>query len=176
MRNSTLRDNEYVVDVQLPSSSRVFDGCAFNWLEASWPAVALCLMIVAFVTVFDGPREKLLRAAGRVRDSVSPAIVLHNPEPDRVLILTTDPMHELAVVATLSPRGFEPLLARDLRSAKQQLSAHSSRVSFVVMDAAVPGAAAMARSLGGMLPAGHIVVLQPGVSRESIGQTLLNQL
>jgi hypothetical protein len=176
MRNSTLRDTEYVVDSNVPAPSRVFDCCGFNWLDLSWPALAFCLVIVTAVTVYDGPREKVLLTASRFADSVSSRMVLNKPEPDRVLIVTSDPAHELTAIATLSPRGLEPLLARDLKGVKEQLSAYPSKVRFAVMDAAVPGAAAIARSLGRILPAGRIVVLQRGASRESVGQALLNRL
>lgn len=175
MRNSTLRDHEYTVDGNPASTSGILDCCNFSWLDFSWPALAFCLLIVAFVMVSDGARARVVHIIDRFGDRLVPRAAAAS-DPDRVLIVTSDPARELTVIATLSPRGLEPLLARDLKGARSQLAAHPAKVRFAVVDAAVPGAASIARALGKTLPPGRIVTLPRGTSREAVGRLLLNRL
>lgn len=176
MRHTILKNTEYVVDAPPADTFQTFHSGHGAWLSLLWPALACCGVVGAVLLALEVPGGGIARAADRIRSSISSRVSPAKPNADRVLIVTSDPMHELTAIATLSPRGYEPLLAGNLEGVKQQLAAHQARVRFAVIDAAVPGSPAIARSLAGLLPAGRIVMLRPGASRENIGQALLDRL
>jgi hypothetical protein len=96
--------------------------------------------------------------------------------PDWALVITTNPAQQLQVIATLSPRGLEPLLAENLQEVKRQLAAHPSAVRLGVVDAKLRDAAAIEQVLRAVLPASRIVVIERSRRRETIGPLLLDRL
>jgi hypothetical protein len=96
--------------------------------------------------------------------------------PDWALVITTNPAQQLQVIATLSPRGLEPLLAENLQEVKRQLAAHPSAVRLGVVDAKLRDAAAIEQVLRAVLPASRIVIIERSRRRETIGPLLLDRL
>jgi hypothetical protein len=97
-------------------------------------------------------------------------------EPARVLIVTADAAHRQQVVATLEPRGFEPLLAQSLAEAATQMAGHSDAVRVAVLDAAMRDSGAIERELRNSLPAVRIVVLPRKIRGEMIGLLLIDRI
>jgi hypothetical protein len=74
------------------------------------------------------------------------------------------------VVATLSPRGFHPLLASSEREVLSQIRAYPGTLRLAVVDATLPDYAFIARALKDTLPIGSIIVLKGSHRSQDIGQ------
>jgi hypothetical protein len=97
-------------------------------------------------------------------------------EVRQALIVTTDNRDQLTAVATLSPRGFYPLLARNKREVMSQIRAHPGTLGLALVDDAVPDYAFIAHALKSALPTGSIIVLRGSHRPEDIGPMLLDRL
>ena len=148
----------------------------YNWLQLCWPSIGFCAGLIGIFLATQSGQLAFGAAIDHVRSVLSPRAAVQQTEHARVLIVTRNPDRRLQVVATLSPRGFEPLLAENAREAGAQLASHSGVVRLAVLDGALPDAAAVERALRAALPAGRIIVLQASSPREAIGSTLLNRL
>jgi len=161
----------------LPSlSHRTFISPGYNWLEMSWPTIGFCVVIIGVILATQTGRNMLGSMADALHHIVVPSDSAAVRETDRVLIVTANPNRQLEISATLSPRGLDPLLARDLAGAGSQLAAHSQAVRLAVVDGALPDAGAVVRRLKSALPADRIVVLLASCRHEDVGQLLLDRL
>ncbi len=97
-------------------------------------------------------------------------------EVQQALIVTADRRDQLTAVATLSPRGFYPLLARNKREVMSQIRAHPGTLGLAVVDDTLPDYAFIAHALNGALPMGSIIVLKGSHRSEDIGPMLLDRL
>jgi CheY-like chemotaxis protein len=94
----------------------------------------------------------------------------------QALIVTADPRNRLTAVATLSPRGFSPLLAGNKSEVLSQIRNHPHAVKLAVIDTALPDFALIARALKDILPASRIIVLNASTRSEEVGPILLDRL
>jgi hypothetical protein len=145
-------------------------------LEFSWPVgVSVALVIAVAFGSHDG-REKLSSAL-----SAFPNVLLWRShaqagEPARILVVTLDPRKELTVVATISPRGFDPLLARSLDAVQAIIETDAPVIGLAVVDENCPGAMSITRLLRKSLPATRILVLKRSIQPGEIGPLLLGVL
>jgi CheY-like chemotaxis protein len=103
---------------------------------------------------------------------------LHAPEPEaaQVLIVTANPHNRLTAVATLSPRGFSPLLASKKSEVLSEIRAHPATLKLAVVDAALPDFALIQRALNNVLPVSRIIVVKASTRLEDVGPMLLDRL
>jgi hypothetical protein len=131
----------------------------------------MAMLAGVFLAATDTPR--LLHALDKVTHPFArpPEVTV-----ERVQVVTANPERQFQVVATLSPRGFEPLLASSLRQVNLQMAAHAGGMRMAVVDGALADSAAIASALKGKLPPDRIVVLRADSKREAIGKLLLDRL
>lgn len=98
------------------------------------------------------------------------------PSAGEALIVTTDPGSQLTAVATLSPRGFTPLLAGNKREALLEIRNHPDTLRLAVVDASLPDYRVIARALKNVLPMRRIIVLTASTRSQDIGPMLLDRL
>lgn len=94
----------------------------------------------------------------------------------QALIVTCDPGSRLTAVATLSPRGFAPLLADNKREVLSQIRTHPGTLKLAVVDATLPDYTVIARALKNVLPVHRIIVLNASTRSQDIGPLLLDRL
>jgi hypothetical protein len=144
-----------------------------KWLDFSWPVLAIC-------AVFCGCLLATQANPRTFNDLLRDTFTWHKQavqvEPIRALIVTADATHRQQVVATLEPRGFEPLLAQSLSEAAAQVAGHSDAVRVAVLDAAVRDSGAIEHELRTTLPAVRIVVLPRKIRGEMIGPLLIDRI
>ena len=144
--------------------------------EYTWASITICGMVFGLTATlyfargpqslaFDNPLDRLVDRFG---DSSEPAAA-------QALIVTADPRNRLTAVATLSPRGFSPLLAGNKGEALSQIHAHPATLRLAVIDPAMPDFALIARALKNILPVSRIIVLNATRS-EDVGPMLLDRL
>jgi CheY-like chemotaxis protein len=97
-------------------------------------------------------------------------------EARNVLVVTANRRDQLTAVATLSPRGFQPLLASSESEVLAQISAHPRTLSLVVVDSSLPGYARIRSALRDFIPIGGIIVLNGTHGSQDIGPMLLERL
>src|SRR5215831_13783458 len=120
------------------SSTNLFDTSRYGWFEISCPTLGFCALIVCLFVATQSPEQTPWGMINRVRGffTLGPAKV----QSSRVLVITRNPAYRLSIVATLSPRGLEPLLAENLQQVQSVLATHGGEVSLVVLDQALPDA------------------------------------
>ena len=141
-----------------------------------WPTIVACGMLLGFVfainfggaPAFGGVSNQLHRMFSRSGKAES--------EVRQALIVTADRRDQLTAVATLSPRGFNPLLARNKREVMSQIREHPGTLGLAVVDDTLPDYASIAHVLNGALPMGSIIVLKGAHRSEDIGPMLLDRL
>jgi hypothetical protein len=141
-----------------------------------WPTIVACGMLLGFVfainfggaPAFAGVSNQLHRMFSRSGKAES--------EVRQALIVTADTRDQLTAVATLSPRGFYPLLARNQREVMSQIRNHRGTLGLAVVDDTLPDYASIARVLSGALPAGSVIVLKGSHRSQDIGPMLLDRL
>jgi hypothetical protein len=141
-----------------------------------WPTIVACGMLLGFVVAinfstapaFGGVSNQLHRMFSRSGKAES--------EVRQVLIVTADSRNQLTAVATLSPRGFYPLLARNKREVLSQIQDHPGTLGLAVVDDTLPDYASISHVLKGALPVGSIIVLKGSHRSEDIGPMLLDRL
>ena len=145
----------------------------FVW---EWPTIVACGMLLGFAAAinfgsapaFGGVSNRLHRMFSRSSKAES--------EVRQALIVTADGRDQLTAVATLSPRGFNPLLARNEREVLSQIRDHPGTLGLAVVDDTLPDYASIAHVLNGALPMGRIIVLKGSHRSEDIGPMLLDRL
>jgi hypothetical protein len=158
------------------SPRNVIDTSRSHWADFTWPSLAFCAVLAGLLLSTADGSGALGQALDRVRQLVVLGPNTARAQSDRVLIVTSNPAYQRNIVATLSPRGFEPLLARDLDQAKALLAARGGDVPLAVLDDAVPDAAAIAQALRHAIPSGRIIVIKRGSRPEDIGHMLWERL
>jgi hypothetical protein len=144
--------------------------------EFTWPAIAACAMMLGFViAVYFGSAAALLHVKNQLHDVFEWRGRVAEPETRQALIVTANLRDQLTAVATLSPRGFHPLLASSKRDVLKQIREYPGAVSLAVVDAALPDYAMISRTLKDHLPAGSIIVLMPSHRSEDVVPMLLNR-
>jgi CheY-like chemotaxis protein len=145
--------------------------------EYTWCSIAICGMLFGLtmtmhfgiapqIFAFPNPLDRILAWRGREAE----------PPAGQALIATTDLGSQLTAVATLSPRGFAPLLARNKREALSQIRNHPDTLRLAVVDATLPDYAVISRALKNVLPVRRIVVLTASTRSQDIGPMLLDRL
>jgi hypothetical protein len=141
-----------------------------------WPTIVACGMLLGFVAAinfggspaFGGVSNQLHRMFSRSGKAES--------EVRQALIVTADRRDQLTAVATLSPRGFYPLLAGNKREVMSQIRNHPGTLGLAVVDDTLPDYGSIAHVLNGALPAGSIIVLKGSDRSEGIGPIILDRL
>ncbi len=141
-----------------------------------WPTIVACGMLLGFVVAinfgsapaFGGVSNQLHRMFAWTGKADS--------EVRQALIVTADRRDQLTAVATLSPRGFNPLLARNKREVMSQIRNHPGALGLAVVDDTLPDYASIAHVLNYALPMGSIIVLKGSHRSEDIGPMLLDRL
>jgi len=153
------------------SPEKLVDPSPKAWFDLSWPVLGVIALFAGLLLALTDA-HLALAAMGRVKSPFdSPAV-----SADRVLVVTANPDQQLQVIATLSPRGLEPLLARSLQDVNRQLAANGGAMRMAVVDGALADSTAIAAALKGRIAADRIVVLSAGAKREAIGQLLLDRM
>jgi hypothetical protein len=155
---------------------RLMDTSGDNWLDLSWPSLAIIAGFVGLIVATQTSYKKFEDSIEKVWNTVTKGRGQVTAETDWALVITANPAQQLQVVATLSPRGLEPLLAENLQQVERQLAAHPNAVRLGVVDATLRDAAAIVRALRASLPASRIVVIERSRQRETIGPLLLDRL
>ena len=141
-----------------------------------WPTIVACGMLVGFVVAINfGTAPAFGRVSNQLHRIFSRSGRAES-EVRQALIVTADTRDQLTAVATLSPRGFDPLLARDKREVISQIRNHPGSLGLAVVDDTLPDYASIARILSGALPTGSVIVLKGSHRSEDIGPMLLDRL
>ena len=132
----------------------------------------------------DGPRLRRLRqiplntpalsAKNRLDDLLGGAVIC--PDRDRQAGVTASPRDQLIAVATLSPRGFQPLLASNARQVHAHIRAYPRTLGLAVVDVTLPDYPSISRALKEKLPTGSIIVLTRSHRSEDLVPMLLDRL
>ncbi|MCX6626789.1 MAG: hypothetical protein NTW28_04055 [Candidatus Solibacter sp.] len=134
-------------------------------------------MLLGFViAASSGSAAAMVDAADRLLQQLDWRNWGAEPEVRQALIVTANRRDQLTVVATLSPRGFTPLLASSGREVLSQIRAHPGTLKLAVVDATLPEYAFIADSLKNILPVGSIIVLSGSEGPQDIGPMLLDRL
>jgi hypothetical protein len=156
------------------SSTNLFDTSRYGWFELSWPTLGFCALIICVFAATQSPGQISWGAINRIRSylTLGPAKV----ESSRVLVITRNPAYRLSIVATLSPRGLEPLLAENLQQVQAALAAHGREVTLAVLDQGLPDARRISLALGRTVPAKRTILVQASSAPETVGRLILEQL
>ena len=146
-----------------------------GWFEFSWPTVIFCAILLGGAAASQTSWENVVKSLDRLGTMMT-ARAAEPAKADFALVVTDDASRRLEVAATLSPRGFDPLLAQDAEQVRRQVNEHVGAVVFAVVDGATPNAHAIVRALAQTMPREHIVLLAAGERRENVGPILLDRL
>jgi hypothetical protein len=152
------------------------DTSGYNWFDLSWPSLTVVAVFVGLIVASQTSYKKFEDSVDKVWNTFTKWRGQGTAETYWALVITANPAQQLQVVATLSPRGLEPLLAENLQQVKKQLAAHPSAVRLGVVDATLRDAAAIQRALRAVMPASRIVVIERSRQRETIGPLLLGRM
>jgi hypothetical protein len=129
---------------------------------------------VALVTVRDVPA--LLNFKSKLDDLLEWRGKLSETHDRQALVITANSRDQLIVVATLSPRGFRPLLAGNARQVRAHIRANSGTLGLAVVDATLPDYPSISRALKEKLPTGSIIILSRSHRSEDVVPMLLDRL
>jgi hypothetical protein len=152
------------------------DTSGYNWFDLSWPSLTVVAVFVGLIVASQTSYRRFEDTVEKAWNTVTKWRGQGTAETDWALVITANPAQQLQVVATLSPRGLEPLLAENLQQVRRQLAAHPNAVRLGVVDATLRDAAAIQRALRAVMPASRIVVIERSRRRETIGPLLLDRL
>ena len=141
-----------------------------------WPTIVACGMVLGFAAALSFGSAP---AFGKVSDQFHRMFTRSDKaesEARQALIVTVNRRDQLTAVATLSPRGFYPLLARNKSEVMSQIREHTGTLGLAVVDGTLPDYASIARVLSGALPTGSVIVLKGSHRSEDIGPMLLDRL
>ena len=144
--------------------------------SGEWPTIVACGMLLGFAAALTFGTAP---AFGKVSDQLHRMFARSQKAEfatRQALIVTADSRDQLTAVATLSPRGFYPLLARNKREVVSQIRSHPGTLESAVVDGTLPDYASIARVLSGALPMGSVIVLKGSHRSEDIGPMLLDRL
>ena len=146
-----------------------------NWLDLDWAGLTIIAVFIGLIASTQTAHKRFGDIVEIVRDTFTGG-AQGKAAPAWALVITKNPAQQLQVIATLSPRGLEPLLAKSLQEVQRQLAAHPNAVRLGVVDAELRDAVAFERALRASLPASRIVVIERSRRRETIGPMLLDRL
>ena len=155
---------------------KLMDTSGYNWFDLSWPSLTVVAVFVGLIVASQTSYRRFEDTVEKAWNTVTKWRGQGTAETDWALVITANPAQQLQVVATLSPRGLEPLLAENLQQVRRQLAAHPNAVRLGVVDATLRDAAAIQRALRAEMPASRIVVIERSRRRETIGPLLLDRL
>jgi hypothetical protein len=156
------------------STFRLIGNLKHGLPEWFWACVFIAVLFLGITLSAQSSQKTYVRAFGTVHRVLSWRPWNAAPAPQSVLIIVANPDRQMQVAATLSPRGFEPLLAKNLEQAGRILAGPLPRLA--VLDGTVRDAGAISRLLRSRLPANRIVILNQATPREAVGQILLDRL
>jgi hypothetical protein len=145
--------------------------------DSNWPVFLTCAMVlgfVALVTIRDAPA--LLNAKNKLDDLLDWRGNFSETQDRQALVITASPRDQLLAVATISPRGFQPLLAANSRQVHAHIRAYPDTIGLAVVDATLPDYASISRVLKDKLPSGSIIVLTRSHRSEDVVPMLLDRL
>ena len=173
---SYMQSDSTNISVQPESGRGLFDSSRRGWFDMSWPSMVIIAVFAGLMIslYYSGPSREF--PLHRVYETFTRRSAPAAASQDRVLVVTANADRQLQVIATLSPRGFDPLLAGTLAEVTAQLAAHPGAIKFAVVDTALRDSAAISARLSAVLPTNRIVTLRPSYRRETIGPILLNRL
>jgi len=131
----------------------------------------------AAIRYADSP--SLFAAVEHVNQALNPLLNRNRPAAPvdyEALIVTADHNTELTSVATLSPRGFHPVIAGGAQDALERVRTTEHPWELVVIDATLPGAATLTRALRDHLPAANIVAVQGHSGAQAVSRVLMERL
>ena len=145
--------------------------------DFTWPPMVICAVWIGFLVAFNLGSVPAHTGAGDLLQRLF-AWYGKPPEPEArpALVITANPRDQLTVVATLSPRGFNPLLAGSEREVRSQIRAYPGALKLAVVDATLRDYAGIVRALKDTLPIGSIIVLKGSHRPEDVGPMLLDRL
>ena len=145
--------------------------------DFTWPAIAICAIFLglAIAYSFRGAQTRGV-AVDQINQLLAWRFRPAEPEPRQALVITANRRAQLVVVATLSPRGFDPLLASSEPEVLSQIRSHPGTLKLAVVDATLPDYAFIARALKDTFPVGSIIVLKSSRRSQEIGPMLLDRL
>jgi CheY-like chemotaxis protein len=145
--------------------------------EYTWSSIAILGMLFGLViTMYFGHVPQTLGLADPLDGILAWHATDAEPAEGQALIVTNDPGSQLTAVATLSPRGYAPLLAGNKREVLSHIRTHPSSLKLAVVDANLPDYAVIARALNNVLPLRRIIVLTGSTRSQDIGPMLLDRL
>ena len=104
--------------------------------EYTWSSIAILGMLFGLaITLYFGHVPQILGFADPLERLFAWRGSEAKPAAEQALIVTTDPGSQLTAVATLSPRGFAPLLAGNKREVLSQIRTHPGTLRLAVVDA-----------------------------------------
>jgi len=141
-------------------------------------AMVLGLWVGFAIAIHYAGSPSIYAAVDHFNRAINPLI---NPEPDPppdhdALVVTADHNTELTSVTTLSPRGFRPVIAGGAQDALRRVHAEGHAWKMVVVDAGLPGSAALMRTLRAELPAATLVEVQGRVGAQAVSRVLMERL
>jgi len=130
------------------------------------------------VAVHLAGSPRLYAAVDRLNHKLTPVLNQqpHAPLDTEALIVTADHNTELTSVATLSPRGFHPVIATGAQNALERIGADVHVWKLVVIDASLPGAAALRRALREQLPAVDFIAVPGRSGAQAVSRVLMERL
>jgi CheY-like chemotaxis protein len=169
-------DRNFIVLPSGPPSRTVIITTDSRAYDLFWPVVRiLCAIFFGSMIAFNPDKVLPSFAAEQLHRLAAWCNPLAEPEAN-ALVVTANLKYRLAVVATLSPRGFQPLLASNGREVLAQIQAHPEALRLAVVDAAMPDYAFIARCLRKSIPNSGIIVLQRSFRFQDIGPMLLDSI
>jgi hypothetical protein len=149
----------------------------YTWVELRAPTLGFLAFFVALFLALEPGHETVHSIAGFAQRSFSngqktEAVV----KAGQVLVISADERRQNQAIATLTPRGFEPLLAGNLQEVQRQLAKRPASLRLVVLDAGLSDSESIAQALHACIPAEHILTIAESMRADAIGPLLLNRL
>ena len=145
--------------------------------DFSWPPIVICAILLGFIVAYNfGSAPAMVRATDDLHRLFAWRDQSAKQETRKALVITANRTDQLTAVATLSPRGFHPLLASSRREVLAQIRAHPGTLKLAVVDATLPDYALIARTLRDSIPRGGIIVVKDPHRSQDIGPMLLERL
>jgi CheY-like chemotaxis protein len=176
MRNAPRLDGP-VVSHSSFSLSELPKPAANTLFDFSWPTAVLCGLSAGFLCVAAfGDTDAFFRSTKRVHELLTFTRAASQPDRAKVLVVTTNPKDGFTIAATLAPRGFVALPARNLQDVLTQIQTHAGAIHLTVLDATMPDYNRIARAVRKGVPPDRIVVLHASPGVEAVAPLILEHL
>jgi hypothetical protein len=148
----------------------------FFLYDFSWPTIAVCGVLLGLVIAIKSSGEPFI--IGNITDQVQRLYAWYgSPRPEsKVLVITANRRFQVAVIATLSPRGYQPILAHSGHEALALIRANPRGLMLAVVDDTLPDYRSITRTVRGYVPAGGLIVLKGSARPQDIAPSLLERI